>query len=136
MGTFFIAPYEPTSDSSKWDSLKTASDLRIDVHDYRQRLKKRWPHAECYEDQFDRPLMWVLVDFVGSEKIPHGIGSLHIDYQIVSHDTPHVHFFLWHRSVIPKKYRLWLFDDTRWDSIELTPETTREDIESFWRHRQ
>jgi hypothetical protein len=132
MSTFFIAPYEPTDDPSRWEALKTTSDLRIDPTWYREQLVRRWADIEFFEIPSPRPLHWSLYTKAeGGELIPQGSGSLQANLQVISMGTPVEEFFLWHRSIIPRNYRLFLFNDSSWDSLELTPGTTIEEISRF-----
>ncbi len=102
MTQFFVAPYQPTSDPAKWESLKTESDLRIDANNYEQALRERWPGIEfLIPTRF--LLQWgILVSPAGARIY----GALHKDQQVVSIDSPFEEFLLWHRGIIPSKYRL------------------------------
>jgi hypothetical protein len=65
---------------------------------------------------------------------PEGAGTicgLQSDYQIISMDAPFEDLILWHRSVISSRYQLYLFREGAWDYLELTTETSIEDLENF-----
>jgi len=128
MTQFFIAPYQPTDDSSLWEALATQSDLHINVAEYRKLLIQRWSAIE-FLPTTAFSLQWgIPVSTSGA----HIYGALHTDKQVISIDTPFEEFFLWHRGVIPSKHKLFLFNDSAWNSIELTDHTTAEDIERFF----
>jgi len=40
-------------------------------------------------------------------------------------------FIVWHRQMIPPQYALFLFNDSSWDSLQLSENTTREEIQAF-----
>ena len=126
MTTFFIAPYEP----QKWETAK--SDLRIDPNWYRERLLEKWPEVLFFKTSPNVYLLnWELSISPGPTGSVGGIGGLQTNQQIVSMSTPFEEFFLWHRQIIPGQYRLYLFNDSSWDSLELTADTTIEDIQQF-----
>lgn len=132
MTTFFITPYEPTDDETKWKALKTASDLRIDPVLYKQQMLERWPDTQFFSTSEKMALQWSLYTRSGEGTlIPGGIGSLYGNLQIVAMETPNEAFFLWHRSVIPDEYPLFLFNSSSWNSLKLTPDITIETIERF-----
>jgi hypothetical protein len=129
--TFFIAPFKPT----EWRS--AGSELRIDPGAYREQLSLRWPDTEFLSSSGDLLLEWSL--FARQEdgsRIPLGIGGLHSDRQVVSMDTPEEGFFLWHRGVIPREHKLFLFSGGSMDSLEITVDTTLVEIEEFVGKRQ
>jgi len=132
MTSFFIAPYEPTDDPSRWEALKTASNLKIDPASYRQRLLDKWPHTKFFRTSDILALQWSLyIETKEGSIVPGPIAALHGDYQVVSLDTPYEEFFLWHRSVIPSMHALFLFNSSSWDSLELTSGITLEEIQRF-----
>ncbi|MDH5606809.1 MAG: hypothetical protein OEY93_07970 [Anaerolineae bacterium] len=132
MTNFIITPYEPTDDPSKWEALRTASDLKINPAEYKRQLLRKWPDAEFFNVTKELPLQWCLdVKLKDSSVIPGAIGSLSSDLQTISIDTPNTDFFFWHRKVIPNKYKLFLFNTSAWDSLELTSSTTVEEIRKF-----
>lgn len=132
MTSFFIAPYEPTDDPEKWEELKTASNLKIDPVSYRQQLLQQFPHTKFFRTSDTLALQWSLyIETKEGDIVPSSIAALHGDYQVVSLDTPCEEFFLWHRSVIPSEHALFLFNSSSWDSLELTSETTLEEIQRF-----
>ncbi|MBN1123046.1 MAG: hypothetical protein JXJ17_18370 [Anaerolineae bacterium] len=54
-----------------------------------------------------------------------------MDKQTLTLDAPYEAFFLWHRSVIPVEYRLYLFHESSSDSMELKPATKLEDLHKY-----
>jgi hypothetical protein len=124
MTTFFIAPFEPAN----WDTAR--SNLEIDPKVYKQQLQEEFPETEFYEISGVHLLEWSIPSASQGARIG---GALHSDRQIVSLDTPVEKFFLWHRTVIPAKHRLFLFNESSTDSLELKSGTTLEDITRFIR---
>jgi hypothetical protein len=124
MTSFFIAPFKP----AEWETAK--SDLKIDPEVYRQQLQEAFPGTKFYKTSGDFLLRWGLPT---SMQGAHIFGGLHGDGQIVSIDTPYEAFFLWHRTVVPAKYKLFLFNASSTDCIELKPGATLDDIKSFIR---
>ena len=126
MTTFFIAPYEP----KEWKT--SQSDLRINPDWYRARLLEKWPYVIFFDTSPNVYLLnWELSITQDPSGSVGGIGGLQTNQQIVSMSTPFEEYFLWHRQIIPGKYRLYLFNDSSWDSLELTADTTIEDIQDF-----
>jgi hypothetical protein len=70
-----------------------------------------------------------------SEQYSGLICCLQKNQQIVSFGTgpkkSFIDFILWHRSVIPEQYPLYLFNSSSWDSLLLTKDTTEQDIVDF-----
>jgi len=123
MTTFFIAPYEP----QRWETAK--SDLQIDPDWYRKRLLERWPGIVFSKiSPEDYLLEWGIPVSTAGAAIH---GGLQTNQNIVDLDTPFEEFFLWHRQIIPGQYRLYLFNDSSWGSLELTVDTTIEEIQQF-----
>lgn len=118
---FFVAPYRPTD----WETAN--SNLRIKPEIYRKQLAEKWPDIAFYESGPTTLLAWGLK--VGENARLYG--GLQDNQQIVWLDFPHAQFFLWHRTVIPISYPLFLFSTSSWDSLELTSETTFEEVQFF-----
>jgi hypothetical protein len=131
MATYFIAPFEPVNNPEQWESLTHVSNLVIDPGSYKKKLAEDWPLAKFFETVGSALVLWSLYTEEEGKIIFATIGYLQDNQQIVALDSPHIAFFLWHRSVIPKKYRLWLFKDTSWNSIELRPDTTADEVREF-----
>ena len=111
----------------------TESDLKIDPEDYKQKLITRWKGITFYESPAtDEPLLWSLpADKPGAAG---ALASLLDNMQsICSGYDPHLaEFAIWHRSVIPGKYQLYMRVIRTEEALELTAETTIEDIYSFF----
>lgn len=129
MATFFIGPYRPEErDAMAAKIIRKTSDLRIDPVKYKALLLKSWPGVSFYPSQHIL-LGWT---FPLTDKGAGPIGGLE-DNQTIFLDTPLDEFFLWHRSIIPAQYQLFLFHEGSWDTLELKPETSLEDIRKFIR---
>lgn len=129
MTTFVVAPYRPEEhESMAPEVMRTTSDLKINPFEYQSLLLERWPGINVYHLPRYVLLEWV---FPVTEGWSGPIGGLENDQQTVFIDTPFEEFFLWHRSVIPGKYRLFLSHEGSWDTLELKVDTTLEEIQSF-----
>ena len=129
MATFLIAPYRPEErDAIATKIIRKSSDLRIDPVEYKALLLKRWPGIRFYLSQYIL-LGWT---FPLTSKETGPIGGLE-DNQTVFLDTPFDEFFLWHRTIVPAQYQLFLFHEGSWDTLELKPETSLEEIRGFIR---
>jgi hypothetical protein len=129
MTTFFVAPYRPEErESITAAAMRPSSDLRLDPGDYERLLLERWPGLDVY-----RPPEYVLLEWIfpNTNEWAGPIGGLEPDQQTVFLDAPFEEFFLWHRSVIQGKYRLFLFHEGSWDTLELKVDTTLEEIQNF-----
>ncbi len=129
MTTFFVAPYRPEErESMAPEVIRTTSDLRIDPVEYKALLMEKWPGISAYS-----PPQYVLLEWVFPVTVEGAgpIGGLENDQQTIFLDTPFEKFFLWHRSVIPGKYRLFLFHEGSWDTLELKTDTRLEEIQRF-----
>jgi hypothetical protein len=122
MATYFITPYKPT----EWETAH--SDLQIDPAEYKHQIITHWPETEFYTPSGRVSLEWGIPESKGGARIH---GGLHDDRQVISLDTPFEKFFLWHRSVIPNQYKLFIFHESTWESLELTGDTTLEDIQKY-----
>lgn len=118
---FFVAPYKP----SEWETIIT--DLYLDPSIYGEKMRLEWSDVVFYDPHAGTSLAWGLL---GQNKVRiHG--ALQDNNQVVWLDFPIIRFFLWHRSVIPDKYDLFIFRDSSWDSLKLTKESTYDDIRRF-----
>ncbi len=118
---YFVTPYSPRD----WQTAK--SDLVIDPSRYRDLLTKDWPDIEFYSPKPTAILAWGLA-------VPDGgrvYGGLQPNAQVVWLDMPVEDFFLWHRKVIPDRHRLFLFPANSYETLELNPATTLEEIRVF-----
>lgn len=129
MTTFIVAPFRPEErESTAVEIVRTTSDLRIDPASYKALLMERWPGISVYS-----PPQYVLLEWVFpvTEEGAGLIGGLEYDQQTVFLDAPRDEFFLWHRSVVPGKYRLFLFHEGSWDTLELKVDTSLEETQRF-----
>lgn len=129
---FFIAPFDPKAWEDPDDfSPKPTSDLRIEPSEYHQKLVERWP--EINFNHLSPTEGWKLPP---ESEHPSGLrGWLQKNQQIVSFGKgptkSFIDFILWHRSIIPEQYPLFLFNSSSWDSLLLTKDTTEQDIVDF-----
>lgn len=130
MATFFIAPYRPKErDAMATKIIRKTIDLRIDPVEYQALLLERWSGISVYSRPQYVLLEWV---FPATREGAGPIGGLE-DNQTVFLDTPFDEFFLWHRTIIPAQYQLFLFHEGSWDTLELKPEISLEEIRRFIR---
>lgn len=129
--SFFIAPSDPKVWENPDDtSPKPTSDLQIKHSEYSEKLVDRWDDIRFIHGT---ELEWELPFESGQYT---GLwGLLQHNQQIVNFGTgpkqSFLDFILWHRSVVPEQYPLFLFNSSSWDSIILTSSTTEQDIINF-----
>ncbi len=122
MTAFYIAPFTPVN----WETVN--SNLKIDPVWYKKYLSNDWMGVKFYDDIKVWQLAWDIPVTISGSFV---YGMLHNDLQIVSLDTPHEEFFLWHRNIISGNYELYLFNDSSPKFLELKLNTTIEDIKQF-----
>jgi hypothetical protein len=99
------------------------SDLIIDIDEYRERLIRDWGRV-----RFEPLAVLEWVFETESLKMFRGPYEIHSDYSTLSMDRPDGEFALWHRSVIPERYRLFITGENTGKAIELTMQTSLEDL--------
>jgi hypothetical protein len=129
--SFYIAPFDPKAWENPDDTIpKPTSDLCIKRLEYREKLLERWSEITFSHESL---LAWRLP--LESGQYSGLWGLLQDNQQIVSFGTgpkkSFVDFILWHRSVVPEEYQLFLFNSSSWDSLILTRTTTEQDIIDF-----
>lgn len=124
---YFIADRDPMDYSL--DPIDEETRLKIDVADYKNELMERWPDIT-----FDEPYSMILCAVL--PPVTKGRAGQRI--KLVSEDTVSMKlgdtfydFILWHRSYVPSKYRLFLYDEDPISSFEISPNTTEADIRTF-----
>jgi hypothetical protein len=122
MSGYIILPFKP----SEWET--TSVTLQIDPKRYRKRLIETWPKIVFFEPPtVDYVLFWGLPERLGT---PICMG-LQKNLQIISMDEAHPEYILWHRSFVPNKHLLYLYDLDKNEILELTDQTIFEDIIKF-----
>ena len=124
---YFIIPYRPEA----WQSAR--SDIAVEPREYEQSLMAEWSEAESYlpSDDSAYVLRWKILE--DGETIL--FGGLQADLQTVSIEPANryalTRFAIWHRTVIPSDQELYLTWEGVQESLEITGETTAEEIVSF-----
>jgi hypothetical protein len=126
--SFFVAPYEPDS----WES--APSDLRIDPEQYRRQMQQEWPEAAIQSPPpFPTYLLWWRLDGEGELGAE---GGLQNDRQVVETrpypEPSFLRFVLWHRKVVVREHRLFLFREDSPRSLELTSSTSADELRRFY----
>ena len=121
---FFITPYP----ALEWESAR--SDLEIVPDDFAESFLKKWPNAKL-EFTVAGGILWQV-----SEKEGVGFfGELQANKQIVSFEpgnwTTFFDFVIWYREYVAKQYRLFFFNSSSWDSLEITSQTMKREINEF-----
>lgn len=129
--TFFIGPFDPALWADGPPTEPPISNLCIDSQDYGRKLRKHWPYANVYIPPVPSSflLRWEL-----NEPDRRGIlGGLQNQHYVSFGwaGVNFIEFILWHRSVIPAIYSLFLFNSSSWDYLELKLDTTEQDIVDF-----
>jgi len=132
---FFIAPYSPAAWKSEDHTTdKPISNLRIDVNEYYKHLVGKWKDAIIHSQPSPGCLLeWSLPletgECIGLE------GCLQENRQIIEFGTgpkkSFLDFIISHRGFISNEHQLYLFNSSLWDSLELTSDTTKQDIINF-----
>ncbi len=124
---YFIADGDPMDHSL--DLVDEETSLKIDVADYKNKLMERWPEI-IFEESSPMELKAMLPS---SRRT--GTGSrIALYYQSIaslSFGDTFYDFILWHRSYVPSRYRLFLYDEDPDSSFEIHPHTTEADLRTF-----
>lgn len=117
---FYITPYPP----AEWEERTT--DLVINPAHYKELLFQKWPNAKIFKETSTVLAFGILMP--NSEVYIYG----RVKKFWVCLETRFEEFFLWHRSVIPSDYQLFLFRTSSWDALELKLDTTIEEVKAFF----
>lgn len=136
--SYFITPYDPKAWKDPADTNpKPTSDLRIDLEDFAGKLKEHWPGLLVEEEHPIENLHWTFPLPPEIEGYFAGAGGALYGQQIISltrdYDGVFQGFLLWYRAYVPATYRLWFFNSSSWDRLELTRDTSEADILGFRR---
>lgn len=122
MATLYISvsdPSEPTNMIS----------YKIDLRDYAEQLKNRWPNAQIIQPN---SLTYVLQWELNTQESLGISGGLQSDRQTVSFGSNPkenaIEFILWHRSLVPSSQYLLLFDDNMDIKCELKSDISLEKL--------
>jgi hypothetical protein len=132
--SFYIGPIDVSVWVEAPDDAKPTSDLRIDAAAYADALSTRWLGLGIAQNAMSHcVLYWELPpESLESSSLA---GQLFNDHQIVSFGTgpkrSFIDFILWHRTQVPDDVPLYLFHSTGWERLELTSQTTEQDILAF-----
>ncbi|MBI5927840.1 MAG: hypothetical protein HY862_00910 [Chloroflexi bacterium] len=123
---YFIAAGDPLDNSL--EPIDEEKSLKLDAADYKNKLIERWPEI-IFEETSYMELSAVLPSLrrggTGATiTLWKSIVSLRIGETFYD-------FILWHRSHVPSKYRLFLYDEDPISSFEIYPYTTEADIRTF-----
>ena len=128
---FFIAPYTRENWIDAFDSGQEVSnsDLQISPENYKQALSQRWPLTQ-FKQSDTLALGWILpsdrASFSGMR------GHLYQNLQVVSFGGTYkalfVDFILWHRAYVPAPQRLYIFNSSEEQSVEIKADANTDDI--------
>ncbi len=122
---FIITPYDPKF----WET--TNSDLQINTDEFRINLLANWKEATIKTTPKDG-LLWSIPE---KERVGF-YGAVQSNKQIVTFGpgnwTLYKDFVLWYRRQIPEKYELYLFTSSSMESLVISSNTTKDDIEQFF----
>ncbi len=102
----------------------------IDPAEYAEKLRERWTTINITESAGVYCLYWE----IGNPNDAGPIGNLRTDGRgitISASRSDLIEFAFWHRTIISEQYPLFLFDEGLHVIIELTANTTREDLEEY-----
>jgi hypothetical protein len=132
--SFYIGPIDISVWMEAPDDAKPTSDLRIDAAAYEEALVARWPDLGVAQNAMSHcVLYWELPPESGEYS---GLtGQLFNDHQIVNVGSgpkrSFVEFIMWHRAFVADHYPLYLFHSAGWERLEITAQTTEQDIIDF-----
>ncbi|GIK66231.1 MAG: hypothetical protein BroJett018_40250 [Chloroflexota bacterium] len=127
--SMLISPFDPDSE------FREKSTLWIDPITYKEKLLEAWPKAVFYErtEQSRELFRWALPG-VEPLRAAGSSGGLLDNHQTIGfgYGEHVVEFILWHRSVIPPEYPLFLyFLETYYGILPLKIDTTADEIKKF-----
>lgn len=119
----YITPYEPASWKDPNDT-NNKCDLRISFGDFISQMKLE------FNVTVSPPFSWVIQSDDGTDVTGSIVGD---DMQILGLElgSKFAEFLIWYRSYIPDKYPLHLFRQGEWTSLELTANTSVDDIKNY-----
>ena len=128
MAMYYITPYRPLEWSDWEKRLELSKTLRIDPDWYKDQLQKQWPNIEFYD-----PISKISVLLWRSPDLP--VSFLHSNLYTVVLDDPDTAFFVWHRSIIPNEYQLFVWNESgEEDVVELDTGMTEEEFDRYLHH--
>jgi hypothetical protein len=104
-------------------------EFQIKVDRFKDQLLSNWPSMEFERVKVpnDTFLLHWKIEFDDDPQL----GALHGDSQTISIDgfPPSVtKFTIWYRKIVPSMYQLYLSHDSADESIEITPDSTAEEL--------
>ena len=131
--SLYILPHDPALFEQGDPAKYPTSDLRIDSQKYTELLLARWPGTIAHGGNNLMAGTWTLTPEIPDNAVMNVL--LHNALQVVSFRYGFairtVKFIVWHRSIIPKSYDLWLISSSAGfrDRLFLNPEITEEAVE-------
>ena len=127
--SYYITPYDPIHWKDE-NSPGVESALVVKFWDFSQAARSKWPSYKDYPF-----FSWAILFDDGVEIRGNFYGK---GYQILALEGTGNHFnqfVAWYRTYIPAEYKLFLFVEGHWDSLELTDEITEKDVGQFTGYR-
>ena len=124
--SYFVTPYDPELNRESTTKVGVVSDMNLNIDDFINQLSSKWDSIKIYRE--DNMINWVI-----EQGIDAGFeGLVHDDRQTVSFNFVN-DFILWYRKYIPLTQPLFLFDSSSFSRLQLTNETTMQDIQAFFK---
>jgi hypothetical protein len=130
---FFLAPYERLEWEANEHVLNELVDIfRVTPEEYKRNILLRWPQAHIYPS----PILPFTCELPSPRAELSGLRvSLMPNLQVVSFEAGPIasfcEFILWHRSIVPKAHRLFLFNSASPASLEIRVDSTEQEIIEF-----
>ena len=130
---FFLAPYERSEWEANEQTLNERMDIfRITAETFEKNVLLRWPQAQVHSS----PFLPFTCELPSTRSGFGGLGvSLMPNLQVVSFGTGPMESFLefvfWYRSLVPNEYRLFLFNSAASASLEISVNSTEQEIVEF-----
>ncbi len=131
---YFITPYDPKDWQDDSYRGEVPQIFTVDSELFSLELKKQWPSAEIQDAPSDST-MEIYWNLLPTDSIRGLDGRFQKDQQTltiqggIDHDL--IKFIMWYRQFIPAQYKLYLFDSSSFERLELTPEIVEDQIRKF-----
>jgi hypothetical protein len=133
--TYFISPISPKEwEAGNWKTWEDINSNLVVQPDYlAAQIQSKWSNVELYwstekVDEVTPALTWHIPSDVS--------GKLQSNLNTIAFKRPHVfaEFVIWYRSIIHEEYKLFLSNDSSDDELQLTSQTTIDEVETWDRN--
>lgn len=122
---FYITPYDPMHWKDE-NAPGVTSTLVVDFQYFSQAARSVWPSYRTYP-----VFSWEITSDNGLELSGGFSGEGNQILGLQRRGSYFNQFAAWYRTYIPSEYRLFLFAEGSWNSLDLTEGVTAEDVGQF-----